>query len=272
MKIALIGTGHMGSWFARELTGDHEIAVYDSERKKMKSLHGVKQLKSVAELDLFKPQLLLNTVSLKNTIPVFEEVGFFIDRSCVIVDIASIKGEIPEYYRRSPFPFVSIHPMFGPHFANLHQLQDENVIIISESNKNGKGFFKEFFAKYKVKIFETSFEQHDELMAYSLTLPFASSIVFSACVTTNTVPGTTFSRHRQIAQKLLLEDDFLLSEVLFNKNSISQLENIVHRLEFLKHVIRARDYEEAQKFFNKLRENLGKNGDEELKNSRQLDI
>jgi hypothetical protein len=40
------------------------------------------------------------------------------------------------------------------------------------------------------------------------------------------------------------------------------VENIVHRLEFLKHVIRAKDYEEAQKFFNKLRENLGKNGDD----------
>lgn len=262
MKIALIGTGHMGSWFARELMSDHEVAVYDTEAEKMNRLEGVTRLDGIAELDSFKPQLLMNAVSLKHTIPVFEEVGFYIDRSCVIVDIASVKGEIPNYYQRSPFPFVSIHPMFGPHFANLHQLKDENVIIISESHQNGKAFFQKFFERFNLKIFEYSFEEHDQLMAYSLTLPFASSIVFSACVTTNTVPGTTFSRHRQIAQKLLLEDDFLLSEVLFNKNSISQLENIVHRLEFLKHVIRAKDYEEAQKFFNKLRENLGKNGDD----------
>ncbi len=261
MKIALIGTGHMGSWFARELSEEHEVAVYDVDGKKMEALHGVIPLKNPADLDTFKPQMLINAVSLQNTISVFEEVSFFIDRSCVVVDIASVKGEIPEYYQRSPFPFVSIHPMFGPHFANLQQLQEENVILIFESHDNGKVFFKEFFNKYNLQIFEYSFKEHDELMAYSLTLPFASSIVFSACVTTNTVPGTTFSRHRHIAQKLLLEDDFLLSEVLFNKNSISQLENICHRLEFLKHVIRAKDYEEAGKFFNKLRQNLDKNGD-----------
>ena len=94
-------------------------------------------------------------------------------------------------------------------------------------------------------------------MSYSLTLPFASSIVFSACVTTHTVPGTTFSSHKQIAQRLLREDDYLLAGVLFNPHSIKQLEIICSRLEFLKHIIKARDYEEAQKFFNKLRKNLG---------------
>ena len=49
MKIALIGTGHMGSWFARELMSDHEVAVYDVDGKKMAALNGVISLKNPAE-------------------------------------------------------------------------------------------------------------------------------------------------------------------------------------------------------------------------------
>ena len=108
-----------------------------------------------------------------------------------------------------------------------------------------------------VNKIQSHYDDHDELMSYSLTLPFASSIVFSACVTTHAVPGTTFSRHKRIAQRLLKEDNYLLADVLFNPHSIKQLEIICSRLELLKHIIKARDYEEAQKFFNKLRKNLG---------------
>ena len=94
------------------------------------------------------------------------------------------------------------------------------------------------------------------MIAYSLTLPFASSLVFAACMKNTAVPGTTFKRHLTIARGLLSEDDHLLAEILFNEYSLKQLEKVTSRLEFLKHVIKGRDYEEAQRFFNNLRENI----------------
>lgn len=256
MKIAVIGVGHMGSWFTRELSKKNEVEVYDKDKLRTHKFRNVKSLSRLSDLQSFEPDILLNAVSLQNTIEVFEEATKFIPEHCVIADITSIKGEIPEYYNECGFPFASMHPMFGPHFTDLNQLKDENVIIISESSEKAKKFFKQYFRSYKINISEYSFSQHDELMAYSLTLPFASSIVFSACVTTSTVPGTTFSRHMRIAQRLLKEEDYLLSEVLFNPHSLKQLEKICTRLEFLKHVIKAKDYEESEKFFNKLRKNL----------------
>jgi prephenate dehydrogenase len=107
-----------------------------------------------------------------------------------------------------------------------------------------------------VNIFEFSFKAHDQMTAYSLSLPFASTLVFASCMKNTAVPGTTFKRHLTIAKGLLSEDDHLLAEILFNDFSLEQLENVTARLEFLKHVIRDRDYEEAQRFFNKLRENI----------------
>ena len=95
------------------------------------------------------------------------------------------------------------------------------------------------------------------MMAYSLTTPFISSLVFASCVDSTAVPGTTFARHMKIAKGLLSEEDHLLCEVLFNPHSLPQLDRITARLEYLKHIIKGRDREEAKKFLDKLRKKIG---------------
>lgn len=256
MKIAVIGTGHMGSWFIRVLSETHELAVHDRNPDAMSGSSHVVQLPEISALKEFNPEMVINAVSLKNTISAFQELLPFVDQDCILVDIASIKGDIAEYYKECGHRFASVHPMFGPRFTDMRARLNENAVIIDESDPEAADFFKSLFDQFGLTVFNYSFSKHDSLMAYSLTLPFASSIVFSACVSTNTVPGTTFTRHREIASKLLEEDNYLLSEVLFNPFSMQQLEKICSNLEFLKHVIKARDYEEAEKFFNKLRKNL----------------
>jgi prephenate dehydrogenase len=70
------------------------------------------------------------------------------------------------------------------------------------------------------------------------------------------VPGTTFAKHSQIAKGLLSEDDHLLAEVIFNPEALSQIEKVTGRLEYLKHIIRDKDFKEAQRFFSTLRKNM----------------
>ena len=257
MKIAIIGTGKMGSWLAKELSEDHEIAVYDREVKRVKELRIGNVLDALDELETFAPDLLINAVSLQNTVQVFEDVEKYIDKKCMICDVASIKGEIPKHYEKSGRRFVSVHPMFGPTFANVEALSDENMVIINESDLEGAKLFENLAKKVGLNIFDYTFKEHDEMMAYSLTLPFASTMVFAASMDSKAVPGTTFKKHRTIAKGLLSEEDHLLAEILFNKYSLVQLERVTARLEFLKHVIKGRDYEEAKKFFDKLRKNVG---------------
>jgi hypothetical protein len=72
----------------------------------------------------------------------------------------------------------------------------------------------------------------------------------------STVPGTTFKKHLEIARGLLSEDDYLLAEVIFGPHSLEQLEKVTSRLEFLKHVIKGRDFDEARVFFARLRQNI----------------
>ncbi len=254
MKIAIIGFGKMGSWFAKELAKNNEVAVYDVVEPGQ--ISRIKTLSDLSQLEKFKPEMLVNAVSLQNTTKAFEAAVDYITKDCTIVDIASIKGEIPKYYEKSGHKFVSLHPMFGPTLTDMQSLNEESVIIIKESDVEGKEFFTKFFSSFGLKIFEYSFKEHDEMMAYSLTTPFAASLVFAACVDKTIVPGTTFKRHLKVSRGLLSEDDHLLSEILFNPNSIKQLEKINSRLEFLKHIIKARDFEEAKRFFNNLRKNI----------------
>lgn len=256
MKIAVLGAGHMGRWLVSELAKDNEVGVYDIDGARASGFPRVKVLSDMRGLEAFKPDVLINAVSLRNTVEAFELAAPHLPPCCLICDVASVKGEIPAYYKKAKFRFASVHPMFGPTFANVQRLRDEHVIIISESDPQGVRFFRNFFSRLELEISEVSFAEHDRMIAYSLALPFASTLVFAACMDRSRVPGTTFKKHLEIARGLLSEDDYLLSEIIFGPHSLEQLEKVTGRLEFLKHVIKAKDFEEARVFFARLRQNI----------------
>ncbi|MBI5227013.1 prephenate dehydrogenase [Candidatus Micrarchaeota archaeon] len=257
MKIAVIGAGKMGSWLASELTKTNQVAVYDNDNSKAKSVADAVVLDSLEQLMQFKPELLINAVSLQHTVSAFEEIVKHLPKETVISDIASIKGNVSEFYKKSGFRFVSTHPMFGPTHARMNMLAGQNAIIINESDKQIAEFFRIFYSGLGLGVFDYSFDEHDKMMAYSLSTPFSASLVFAACVDKTAVPGTNFAKHMALAKGLLGEDDHLLAEVLFNKYSLPELEKITNKIEFLKHVIKAKDFEEAKRFFDKLRKNIG---------------
>jgi prephenate dehydrogenase len=246
----------MGSWLARELCRENEVAVYDSDEGKSAAVKNVFHLGHSREIKDYQPEMLVNAVSLQHTIAAFRETSRYIPANCIICDVASVKGEIAAYYSKAGSRFASIHPMFGPTFADMESLKEENAVIITDSCAEGRELFRRLFVRLGVRIFDYSFDQHDRMMAYSLAMPFVSSMIFAACVSTETVPGTTFKRHMEIARHLLSEDDQLLSEILFNPHSLLELDRITSRLEFLKHIIRGRDYEEIARFFEGLRGNI----------------
>ena len=256
MRICIMGAGHMGAWLVEEFCLDHEVAVYDTDRRKLKYFFNVKRLLELSEIKEFEPELMINAVSLRNVYKAFSDALPYIPEDCILSDIASVKTGIHDYYKKLGKRFVSTHPMFGPTFANIRDLRDENAIIIKESEEEGKEFFRNFYEGLNLHVYEYTFEEHDETIAYSLSVPFASSMVFAACMKKQEAPGTTFRKHLEIAKGLLSEDDQLLAEVMFNPNTVRQIEGINSQLAYLTHIIRGKDYEEMEKFLNKLRNNI----------------
>jgi Prephenate dehydrogenase len=143
--------------------------------------------------------------------------------------------------------------MFGPTFANLANLAKENAIIISEGDHLGKIFFKDLYDKLKLNIFEYTFEEHDKVVAYSLGIPFASTFVFVATMVHQDAPGTTFKRHMKIARGVLSEDDYLLTEILFNPRTPKQIDRIQAELSALQKIIANKDTEGMKAYLAGLR-------------------
>ena len=69
-------------------------------------------------------------------------------------------------------------------------------------------------------------------------------------------PGTTFKRHMAIAQGLLSEDDFLLSEILFNPYTPEQLIKIREKLKELLSIIEMKDNDAMKSFLTQVRHNI----------------
>ena len=256
MRILVLGAGKMGSFFLDLLSFDHETAVYEKEPMRMRFTYNCQRFTKVEEIKAFNPELVINAVTVKYTIPAFKEVIPYLSDECIISDISSVKTGLKDFYEQCGHPYVSTHPMFGPTFANLHQLSEENAIIINEGDYMGRIFFKDLYNKLDLNIYEYSFEEHDKTVAYSLSIPFVSTFVFAAVMKHQDAPGTTFKRHMRIAKGVLNEDDYLLQEILFNPYTHDQVSQIRTELKELLEIIDHKDANSMKTYLAKIRKNV----------------
>ena len=256
MKILILGAGKMGSFFTDVLSFQHETAVYDVDPKKLRFVYNTYRFTTLDEIKAFEPELVINAATVKYTLEAFRQVLPVLPKECILSDIASVKTGLKEFYEESGFRYVSTHPMFGPTFASLDKLNTENAIIISEGDHLGKIFFKDLYQTLRLNIFEYTFDEHDETVAYSLSIPFVSTFVFSAVMKHQEAPGTTFKKHLAIARGLLNEDDFLLQEILFNPHTPKQVEKIRVELKELLEIISNKDADGMKQYLNKIREKI----------------
>ena len=256
MKILILGAGKMGAFFTDLLSFEHETAVYDADPKRLRFMYNTLRFTSLEEIQQFGPQLVINAVTLKHTLDAFRSVLPLLPADCILSDIASVKTGLQEFYESCGRRYVSTHPMFGPTFANLGALSDENAIIISEGDYMGRIFFKDLYMRLGLHICEYTFEQHDETVAYSLSIPFVSTFVFAAVMKDLDAPGTTFTRHMAIARGVLGEDDCLLREILFNPRTGGQVSKIRDELQELLAIIDERDEVRLDAYLKRIREHI----------------
>ena len=246
----------MGAFFVDLLSFDHETAVYDIDAKRLRFMYNTQRFTSMDEIDAFQPELVINAVTLKYTLDVFRQVIPRLPQGCILSDISSVKTGFKEFYESTGMRYVSTHPMFGPTFANLGSLNHENAIVINEGDYMGRIFFRDLYSRLGLHVCEYSFDEHDETMAYSLSIPFVSTFVFAAVMKHQDAPGTTFKKHMAIARGLLSEDDYLLQEILFNPRTPAQVENIRLELKQLLEIITNKDAEGMKRYLTKIREKI----------------
>ncbi|MDO5571005.1 MAG: prephenate dehydrogenase/arogenate dehydrogenase family protein [Bacteroidales bacterium] len=256
MRILILGAGKMGTFFTDALCMQHEVALFDIDQKKLRFVFNTIRITDPKEIEEFNPELVINASTVKYTINAFKMILPYVNEKCILSDIASVKTGLPEFYAQAKHPFVSTHPMFGPTFANLSDLSSQYAIIISESDHLGKVFFKDLYQTLHLNIFEYTFLEHDETIAYSLSIPFVSTLVFTGVMKPQEAPGTTFKKHMAIARGLLSEDDYLLTEILFNPHTPEQVEKICAQMDRLLTIIKNKDSEALKNYLVESRKNI----------------
>ena len=117
-------------------------------------------------------------------------------------------------------------------------------------------FFNDIYQRLRLNIFEYSFREHDETIAYSLSIPFTSTLVFASIMKHQDAPGTTFKKHMDIARGLLSEDDYLLTEILFNPNTPQQVRQIQEQLSVLLDIVEQKDTDRMKEYLSRVRKNI----------------
>lgn len=253
MKILILGAGKMGAFFCDLLSFDHQLAVCDKDPKRLRFTYNALRLTTPGEILDFNPDLVINAVTLGDTIDAFNHILPLIRKDAIIADIASVKTGLPDFYRAAGHPFVSSHPMFGPTFASLSNLANENAIVITEGDERGRRFFLELYHNLHLNVVECTFDEHDLSTSYSLSVPFASTLAFASVMEPQQAPGTTFKRHLAIARGLMSEDDRLLTEILFNPHTPERLEKIIAALDRLRKIVESRDEDTLLRYISDVR-------------------
>lgn len=256
MKILIIGAGKMGTFFSDLLSFDHQVAVIDSDPRRLRFVYNVERLTDAAQVADFDPDMVINAATVRHTLDAYRQVMPFLRQDCILADIASVKTTLPDFYSQCGHPYVSTHPMFGPTFANLANLASENAIVITQGDERGRQFFLDLYQSLGLHIEQYSFAQHDATMAYSLSIPFASTMAFAAVMQPQKAPGTTFKRHMAIARGLMAEDDWLLTEILFNPLTDQKLTGIIDSLTTLRDIVRQHDTDAMLHYINNIRARL----------------
>ncbi|HDH28328.1 MAG TPA: prephenate dehydrogenase [Euryarchaeota archaeon] len=168
-RIALIGgTGEFGRLFAR-LFNEAECSVVVTGRSIEKGEQAARSLdvgytcnntEAAAGADIT-----IVSVSIENTTAVIEEVAPHIRPGCLLMDFTSVKVEPVQamtVHAPEGAEVLGTHPMFGPRVTGL-----EGQIVIFTPVRGGRWtkFIEDFFKEHRARIFISTPEEHDRVMA-----------------------------------------------------------------------------------------------------------
>lgn len=233
MRVAVIGAGKMGVWFANYfLAKNYDVVL--AERKKQK-LEDLKDLmvdfttnfqEAVADAD----QIYL-CVSIGAIEEVVKIIAPVLHAGQVVMDIASVKAEpvriMHQYIKDATI--LGTHPVFGPGSDGVKH----KAYILTPTNPEEQKFaeeFKRWLEEDSAKVFIMAPEKHDELMSIVLGLPHFLGL--AACETlieqktfseTKKVAGTTYRMLFTLAEATALETPDLFANL---QTSLPDLEKI----------------------------------------------
>ena len=234
MRVAVLGTGKMGVWFAKFfLEEGYSVVVAGRNKEKLSKLKSELKVETADFAEAVKnADRILICVSISAFEAVVKKIASSIRDGQVVMDICSIK-EAPvaimhKHIKRGVV--LGTHPVFGPGSKGVKN----KAFILTPTNAAEKEFaenFKKWLEQKKARVFVVSPRKHDELMSVVLGLPHFFGVV--ACdalleqtnyAETKKVAGTTYRMLFTLAEATALETPELFASLQLSLPEIKKLE------------------------------------------------
>jgi prephenate dehydrogenase len=268
MRIAIIGAGKMGVWFAKfYLSKGYSVIL--AERKKEKIANLRKQLQVDTTTDFKEAVTGADQVLICVSLNAFEEVVKTISPALkqgqVVMDICSIKDSPVKTMHQNVKDALVLgtHPVFGPGSNGVKN----KAYILTPTNAHEEKFaeeFKKWLEQEEAHVFVMSPKRHDELMSVVLGLPHFLGLI--ACETlleqkdfskTKKVAGTTYRLLFTLAEATALETPDLYASLQMNLPELGKIEDLfMAKAEEWLRLIKTKDVEAIVKRMEHLKSKL----------------
>jgi prephenate dehydrogenase len=234
MKVAIIGAGKMGIWFAKFFSSkNYEVILADRKVEKLEKIGlAVDLTTNFAEAVKDADQIYL-CISISAVEEVVKVISPVLRQGQVVMDICSIK-EAPiktmhKYIKTATV--LGTHPVFGPGSAGLKH----KTYVLTPTNPAEEKFaeeFKTWLETEEAHVFIMSPRKHDELMSVVLGLPHFLGL--AACETlleqknfseSKKVAGTTYRMLFTLAEATALETPDLYASLQTNLPQLRKIED-----------------------------------------------
>jgi prephenate dehydrogenase len=236
MRIAILGAGKMGVWFAKFfLEEGYSVVIADRNKEKLSKLKSELMVETADFVEAVQnADRVLICVSISAFEAVVKTISPNIREGQVVMDICSIKDfpvkAMHKHIKRGLV--LGTHPVFGPGSKGVKN----KAFILTPTSSKEKEFaenFKGWLEQKKARVFVMSPEKHDELMSVVLGLPhFLGLVACDALLEqadypeTKKVAGTTYRMLFTLAEATALENPELYASLQLNLPEIAKLESL----------------------------------------------
>ena len=236
MRIAILGAGKMGVWFAKFFIKEgYSVVVADRKKEKLEKL---KKKLAVETADFEEAVRNADRILICVSINAFEEVVKKISSNIhdnqVVMDICSLKDfpvkTMHRYLKEGLI--LGTHPVFGPGSTTI----ENKTFVLTPTNNQEEAFaeeFKKWLETRKARVFVMAPKKHDELMSVVLGLPhFIGLVTCDALLEqisyseTKDVAGTTYRMLFTLAEATAMENPELFYSLQSSLPGMETLESL----------------------------------------------
>ena len=237
MRVAIIGAGKMGRWFARLFKDEgYSVVVSSRTRSKAEALRnelGVELADTNVDAVEGADWILL-CVSLDGLEPALKEVTSYIKAGQAVMEISSIK-EIPvnmlhKYVTKGVT--LGTHPVFGP---GAKSLEGQNFVLtpVQEEEKRFAEEFKDWLEARGANVTLMVPRRHDRLMSLVLGFPHFVGLVAGDALLDNQdyaeakkVGGATYQMLLTLAGAVAAEEPGFYSNLHMSLPEMEKIEGL----------------------------------------------